>query len=57
MRCFASLSDVKYLFVQMDAEIPAMINFIQSALDHHPSADIKVLMSRVTSLETLRSDW
>lgn len=51
------LSDVRYLFVRTDAEIPSMINFIQTDLDHHPSGDIKVLMSRVTSLETLRSDW
>jgi hypothetical protein len=50
-------SDVRYLFVKTDAEIPPIINFIQSALDSHSNADIKTLMSRVTSLETLRSDW
>jgi len=50
-------ADVRYIFVQFDSEIPAMINFIQSELDMHSAADTKVLMSRVTSLETVRSDW
>lgn len=50
-------NDVRYIFVQFDSEIPAIINFIQSALDMHSSADIKMLMSRVTSLETVRADW
>ncbi|MEJ5999629.1 abortive infection system antitoxin AbiGi family protein [Paucibacter soli] len=52
-----SLSDVRYVFVREDSEIPSMINFIQNAMDHHPGAATKVLMSRVTSLETLRGDW
>lgn len=50
-------SDVKYIFVRSDTDIPSVINFIQSELDHHPAADLKVLMSRVTSLDTVRSDW
>lgn len=52
-----SPADVRYIFVRFDSEIPAMIDFIQSKLDMHSSADIKVLMSRVTSLETVQSDW
>ena len=49
--------DVRYLFVRSDAEIPALVNFIQTDLDQYPSADLKILVSRVTSLETLRADW
>ncbi|ORL68519.1 hypothetical protein B7H19_15690 [Pseudomonas putida] len=49
-------SDVRYIFVRQDSDIPEVINFIQAELDHHPSADLKVLMSRVVSLESLRYD-
>jgi hypothetical protein len=49
-------SDVKYIFVPTDADIPAVINYIQTELDFYPSADLKVLMSRVTSLESVRDD-
>lgn len=48
--------DVKYIFVRADSDIPEIINFIQTQLDHHPHADTKVLMSRVTSLESLQGD-
>ncbi|AKF45410.1 abortive infection system antitoxin AbiGi family protein [Pseudomonas syringae] len=49
-------SDVKYIFVPTDAEIPSIMNFIQSELDYYPNADIKLLMSRVTSLESVSQD-
>ena len=48
--------DVKYIFVKNDSDIPEIINFIQSELDHFPSGDLKVLMSRVTSLESIDRD-
>jgi Putative abortive phage resistance protein AbiGi, antitoxin len=48
--------DIKYIFVRSDADIPEIINFIQIALDHYPHADTKVLMSRVTSLESIQGD-
>jgi len=48
--------DVRYLFVPTDAEIPDIINFIQTEMDSHVSADLKVLMSRVTSLESISRD-
>jgi hypothetical protein len=50
-------SDVRYIFVRSDSDIPAVMNFIQQNLDHHPAADLKVLMSRVTSLDSVRRDW
>lgn len=51
-----SPSDIKYIFVKTDNEIPDMINFIQSELDHYSSSEIKILMSRVVSLETISRD-
>lgn len=49
-------SDVKYIFVPTDADIPAIMNFLQSELDHYPNAELKLLMSRVTSLESVALD-
>ena len=51
-----SPSDIKYLFVKTDSDIPDMINFIQTKLDHYSSVDLKILMSRVVSLESISSD-
>lgn len=49
--------DVKYIFVRNDADIPDLINFINSeAMDKFPRADTRVLMSRVTSLESIQAD-
>ena len=48
--------DIKYIFVKTDADIPDMINFIQQDLDHYPGADLKILMSRVISLESIQLD-
>lgn len=48
--------DVKYIFVKNDSDIPDMVNFIQNELDHFPSIDLKVLVSRVTSLESITRD-
>lgn len=49
-------NDVKYIFVSSDSDIPAIVNFIQTDLDMYPSADLKVLMSRVTSIESVGRD-
>ncbi|WP_148300815.1 abortive infection system antitoxin AbiGi family protein [Shewanella marina] len=51
-----SPSDIKYLFVKTDSEIPDLINFIQTELDHFASSEVKILMSRVVSLETISRD-
>ena len=48
--------DIRYIFVRKDSDIPGIINFIQQELDSYPSADLKVLMSRVTSLESISRD-
>ncbi|PWQ95415.1 abortive infection system antitoxin AbiGi family protein [Leucothrix pacifica] len=59
-REFSSLkfvpSDVSYVFVPKDSDIPNIINFMQNQLDHYPSADLKILFSRVISLESIRRD-
>jgi hypothetical protein len=49
-------SDVRYIFVSTDADIPGVINFIQTELDGYPAADLKILMSRVVSLESIQVD-
>ncbi|MBW4793803.1 abortive infection system antitoxin AbiGi family protein [Pseudomonas tolaasii] len=49
-------SDIRYIFVRRDSDIPEIINFIQAELDAYPSADLKVLMSRVVSLESISLD-
>lgn len=51
-----SPKDVKYIFVKKDSDIPDIINFIQAELDNHPSSEVKVLLSRVTSLESISRD-
>ncbi|MBJ6136394.1 abortive infection system antitoxin AbiGi family protein [Marinobacter litoralis] len=51
-----SPNDVKYIFVKKDSDIPDIINFIQAELDDFPSSEVKVLLSRVTSLESIRRD-
>ncbi|HDO1383591.1 TPA: hypothetical protein P2R06_001875 [Aeromonas veronii] len=48
--------DIRYIFVKSDSDIPDMINFIQTHLDHYPHADTKILMSRITSLENIQGD-
>ncbi|MBD1571606.1 MULTISPECIES: abortive infection system antitoxin AbiGi family protein [Aliivibrio] len=48
--------DVKYIFVKNDSDIPDIINFIQNELDHNQASELKVLMSRVVSLESIQSD-
>lgn len=49
-------TDVRYIFVPTDSDIPVIMNFLQAELDHYQSADLKVLMSRVTSLESISKD-
>jgi hypothetical protein len=48
--------DVKYIFVKNDSDIPDMINFIQNEFDHFQGIESKVLLSRVTSLESIIRD-
>lgn len=49
-------ADVRYIFVKCDADIPALVNFINEKLDKYPSADLKILTTRITSLEHIERD-
>jgi len=49
-------NDVSYVFVPKDSDIPNIINFMQKELDHYPSSDLKVLFSRVVSIESINRD-
>lgn len=49
-------SDIRYLFVQSDSEVPLLFNFIQQELGDFPGNEIKILCSRITSLETISED-
>jgi hypothetical protein len=49
-------SDVIYVFVPTDADIPALVDFMTLNLAHLSVADMKILTTRITSLETLNRD-
>ena len=49
-------ADVKYIFVRSDTDIPDLVNFINTALDRYPSADLKILTTRIVSLEQIEKD-
>lgn len=51
-----SPTDIKYIFVKSDSDIPEIINFIQTKLDNYSGVELKILMSRVVSLESISSD-
>jgi len=47
---------VRYIFVKGDADIPPLINYINDKLQNYSGVDLKILTSRVTSLEHLEKD-
>lgn len=49
-------SDVQYIFVENDNDIPVVMNFIDSHMGSYSNNDVKILMSRVTSLESIKKD-
>lgn len=48
--------DIKYIFVPTDQDIPEIIDFINTKLVDFSVKDIKILTSRVTSLENINRD-
>ncbi len=48
--------DIKYLFVKDDSDIPSLVDFINEKLGHHCHDDLKVLSSRIVSLNLLSTD-
>ncbi len=51
-----SPKDVKYLLVKSDADIPDLVNFIDANMDKFSSSDLKVLTTRIISLDTIQED-
>lgn len=49
-------SDVAYIFVKKESEIPAIFDFIQNNMGQFPLNDIKILTSRIISLDALSKD-
>jgi len=49
-------SDVKYLFVQDDSDIPELVSFINTELGQFPHVDIQVLNTRIVSQSTIEND-
>lgn len=58
LHCKLKLSpgDIKYIFVKNDSDIPNFIDFIQSGIAGILHSEAKMLMSRVTSLESIQAD-
>lgn len=48
--------DIKYIFVKLDSEIPQIFDFIQNNLGQWPLNEIKILTSRIISLQTVVHD-
>lgn len=49
-------SDVNYIFVREDGEIPSVVDFINNNLGKYPLNDVKILTSRLISLTTIQRD-
>lgn len=49
-------ADIRYIFVQKDSYIPELVNFINQELDKYRAVDLKILLSRITSIESLLRD-
>ena len=49
-------SDVRYIFVQDDTEIPDLYDFINENMKDYDSNDIKILQTKIVSLKSIRVD-
>ena len=50
-------SDIKYIFVPKDSNIPTIINKINTIFTDHPEHERLLLLSKVISLDTIRKDF
>lgn len=50
-------ANIKYLLVSTDNEIPDLVNFIESELDRFTARDIKMLITRISSFESIQDDF
>lgn len=51
-----SPSDIRYIFVKDDSDIPGLVDFINGNMGSYPLNDLKILLSRIVSLDALRLD-
>ena len=51
-----SPTDIKYIFVKNDNDIPVIIDLINNSLGQYPLNDLKILSSRIISLTTIETD-
>jgi hypothetical protein len=51
-----SPADIRYIVVPTDASIPSLVDFLNTELGHFPMNDIKVLQTRIVTLDSLRAD-
>jgi hypothetical protein len=51
-----SPTDIKYIFVADDADIPEIVDLINNNFGEYPLNDIKILTSRIISLNTVQTD-
>lgn len=48
--------DIKYIFVKDDSDIPELVDFINTNFADASLNDIKILLTRIISLNTITSD-
>lgn len=51
-----SPADLRYIFVERDNDISSLIEYIDAELGRFPENDLKILQSRIVSLDTLQRD-
>jgi len=51
-----SPKDIRYIFVESDNDIPSLVDFISTKMGENTQNDLKVLQTRIVSLETLQAD-
>jgi hypothetical protein len=51
-----SPNDIAYIFVKKEADIPGLVDFINNNLGSFPLNDLKILYTRIVSLDTLTGD-
>ncbi|MCC5888855.1 MAG: hypothetical protein JJT88_20640 [Gammaproteobacteria bacterium] len=49
-------NDIKYIFIASDSDIPRIVDFIETKMGKFPHNDIKVLNTRIISLDTIEKD-
>jgi len=48
--------DISYIFVKSESDIPELVNYIQREMDEFTGKDLKILLTRIVSMETIKRD-